>query len=267
MKSNKNLFLVGGYDLEMITIKDLLVRNGYVDISKSKDFSQTKCFADKNLGWGAKVNSYEDFFDFDGIIYGVELEEPKNWQKPKNYSSIDHHNERENEKSSIEQVADVLMTPLNRHQQLVAHNDKGYIPAMEKFGATPDEISNIRYADRQAQGVTDKDEKLAEKSIQKNLELKNGVTVIKSLTNKFSPLTDRRYGLDKHLIIYTAKNLCYYGCMKNIITNHFRHLLESKKAYSGGGDNGFFGIKDNVFSESELENRIIPEIIKIISNG
>lgn len=264
-KNKKNIFLLGGKDLEMLTIKEILKNNGYLDITTSKDFSGSKCYADLGLKWGAKVIHYQDkgFFDFEGSIYGIELIEPEKWAKPKNYHAIDHHNDREKEKSSIEQVADILNIKLDRHQQLVALNDKGYIPAMEKFGASQEEINKIRFMDRQAQGVTTKDEELAEKSIEENLQKKGSIAIIKSLTSKFSPITDRRYGKDEHLIIYNADELNYYGPCKNTIVEYYKELIEKKHAYHGGGDNGYFGILNIGHLENYFDD-IITTIIKII---
>ena len=62
------LFLIGGYDLEMITIKKILIALGYENITETKDFSKVKCFADKKLYWGAKLSNYIDFFNYKGDI-------------------------------------------------------------------------------------------------------------------------------------------------------------------------------------------------------
>jgi len=75
----KMLFLLGGRDLEMVTIKDILDRHGVM-------------YADKKLSWGAKLSEYREYLDFDGVIYGIELIEDR--EPPKNYIAIDHHNEK-----------------------------------------------------------------------------------------------------------------------------------------------------------------------------
>ncbi|MGB5793461.1 hypothetical protein, partial [Poseidonibacter sp.] len=138
MKKNK-LFLLGGHDLEMLEIKKIL------DSKKIKYF-------DNNLSWGAKLTDYQDKLIFDGLIYGIELD--KDINPPDNYIEIDHHGENSNKPSSIEQVAKVLDIKLTRHQLLVAKNDSSFIEGMKSFGATDDEIQNIRFLDRDAQGIT-----------------------------------------------------------------------------------------------------------------
>ena len=153
------LFLLGGYDLEMLTIKQLLEdRNDCV-------------VADKHLYWdNALLSAYqEELLEYaDCEIYGIELRE--NITVPDNYISIDHHNDRSSGPSTLEQVASILGVTLTRYQQLVAANDKGYIPAMKALGASKEEIDEIRRKDREAQGVTEEDELLAEQSIKNHLD-------------------------------------------------------------------------------------------------
>ena len=64
--SKKKVFLLGGYDLEMLEIKKILD-------SKNVEYK------DKNLSWGAKLSDYQDILEKykneeDVILYGVELE-------------------------------------------------------------------------------------------------------------------------------------------------------------------------------------------------
>ena len=49
----KSIFLLGGQDLEMLSIKELLLKEGFVE---------GKTLFDKKLTWGAKLSSYEDEF-------------------------------------------------------------------------------------------------------------------------------------------------------------------------------------------------------------
>ena len=136
------IFLLGGYDLEMLTIKRMLMdRRDCVVI-------------DKHLRWdnallSAYKNELEDYDD--SPIYGIELKE--DILVPSNYIRIDHHNDLNCNTSALEQVAEILGVELSRYQQLVAANDKGYIPAMEAMGATETEIENIRMTDRVSQGI------------------------------------------------------------------------------------------------------------------
>lgn len=249
--TNGTLFILGGYDLEMITIKDLLLENGFVETASPEALSSSKYVADKKLSWGARLSAYREFLNYTGLIYGIELAEDVT--TPENYYRIDHHNELSSQPSSLEQVAGILAIPLSRYQQLVAANDKGYIPAMIAMNASESEIETIRKMDRQAQGVTDKDERLAEESISNNSSGNKDLTIIKSATDKFSPVTDRMYGKAKRLLIYTDTKLVYYGKDIPKLSECFHSDIKAGKVYSGGGENGYFGLAEGAFTKEEIK--------------
>lgn len=79
---SKRIFLLGGNDLEMTTIKNLLVNAG-------------EQFETHDLRWdNAKLSSYEKTLEEYGNspdcqIYGIELNE--DILHPDNYVRIDHH--------------------------------------------------------------------------------------------------------------------------------------------------------------------------------
>src|SRR3990172_4365338 len=104
MHDTKNiLFLLGGHDLEMLSIREIFEEHQIP-------------FADRQLKWGAKLSAYRNLLNGriseTTFIYGIELTE--DLQPPANYRSIDHHNERSNEPSSIEQVAKLIGITLDR---------------------------------------------------------------------------------------------------------------------------------------------------------
>lgn len=237
----KYIFFLGGYDLEMVTIKEIL------EEKKEKYF-------DKKLSWGAKASAYKNEIEKlmpDQIPVLIELE--VDIDLPPDALIIDHHNEDESKQSSIEQIASLLHIELTRWQKLVAANDKGYIPAMECICATEDEIKKIREADRKAQGVSDREEKLAQESIENCKSEENGITIIKSLTDKFSPIADRMYGKTDNLLIYTDEELTFYGNRKKQIVEKFKNLIDDNSAYFGGGVSGFFGVGKGKFSREQIE--------------
>jgi len=78
----KYLFLLGGYDLEMVTIREMLLKEGYLE---------QKDFMDKKLSWGARLSDYKEYMTENKIIVGIEL--IKDVEPPKSYIEIDHHNE------------------------------------------------------------------------------------------------------------------------------------------------------------------------------
>lgn len=101
------LFLLGGHDLGMTTIRALLEQ-------------RQVNFIDRNLSWGAKWTAYQDVLDhFDWkneFLVGIEL----GGVKPSQALLIDHHNELAHLPASLEQVAQLLAVSLSREQQLIA---------------------------------------------------------------------------------------------------------------------------------------------------
>lgn len=240
----KRIFLLGGRDLEMLTIRELLQ-------------SCAVKFFDKNLTWDtALLSAYSEelchYENQDCQIVGVELRE--DIMKPDNYVLIDHHNNCSDCLSSLEQVSSLLDVKLDRWQQLVAINDRGYINGLRKFGASEDEIGKVRRADREAQGVTQEEELLAESSIIA-AKITKGITVVETCCQHFSPITDRLYPYEK-LLIYNGDSLVYYGegCMQ--LVAHYQKLISEGMVYYGGGERGFIGFNKASFSKTEIENQI-----------
>ena len=251
-KRPEKLFLLGGKDLEIKTIKELIKRQRNCD------------FIDRNLRWeNACLSKYKDVLDSfkKTDIYAVELMEDieidDEWKD--RYHRIDHHNEYCQLPSSLEQVASVLGVELNRKQRLIAANDVGYIPAMKALMATDEEIAEIRREDRRAQGVTEKDERLAEQSIVENLMKTDKLIVVKSLTSRFSPICDQLFPY-KRLLIYTDSEWVFYGEGKSELVQCNSGAIQEGKLYHGGGENGFIGSVKGKFSQDEIEQ--IVESIK-----
>lgn len=243
-------FLLGGYDLEMLEIRKLLVTNNqkYIDLK---------------LSWGAKLSAYSAYLNDTGHFVGIELVE--DMEKPRHYKAIDHHNEYSGNPSAIEQVAELLGIELNRYQHLVAANDKAYISGMEAMGATQDEIAEIRKADREAQGVSDYDENMAGKSILHHLIRIDDLLVVEALTPRFSAITDRLYPFRKLLITFQDQ-LVYYGEGKWKIVKNFDGYVKQGKAYHGGTETGFFGLVNGAFTIKEARE-IRNIIIGLITEG
>jgi hypothetical protein len=241
----KRIFLLGGMDLEMITIKKIF------DVYNIP-------YINKNLKWGAKLSAYSNDIIEKYNYIGIELIEDCHILP--NYTVIDHHGDLSHLPSSIEQISTLLHIPLNRYQQLVAANDRGYIPEMKKIGATIKEIKNIRKKDRVAQGVTKRDEELAKISIEKNTNEKNGILIVEALTDKFSAIIDRL--THSKIIIYNNKHINYYGLDAYKIQKLYSTLLSKEYTYFGGGKDGYFGI---ILNETLLLQR--EQFIKNILNA
>jgi len=240
------LFLLGGYDLEMLEIKELL---------KSKNIA----FKDKELKWGAKLSDYKEFLNFDGTLYGIELEQ--DIEPPKNYIEIDHHGKNDHKKSSLEQVAEILGVGLDDDQMLIAANDTRYISGMKALCATKEEIDEIRARDRASQGVTKEDEELALQSF--NIALSDKSNVIYSKTSHFSAVSDLAFYKYDNYIIYNDSKIVFYGYKKSNILDFLsaQNVIESSYYY-GGGDFGFVGIKEDILTKGEIK-KLIDEFAKM----
>ena len=232
------LFLLGGHDLEMLTIRDVLKTQGIV-------------YVDHDLRWGnALLSSYRDEIadarQEGKDIYGIELR--GDMPLPERYHSIDHHNEFYQLTSSIEQVMELLLLPMDKHQKLVAANDKAYIPGMLQMGATEEEISEIRRADKRAQGVTKEEEQLSAAAVN-NRHCIGDLIVVKSSSPRFSPICDRLYPY-KRLLIYTCSEWCYFGQGARQVYELFRG---KKGIYRGGGDDGYVGTAAGFYSTEQID--------------
>ena len=233
-------FLLGGADLEMQTIREILLRE---EIS----------FADHHLRWdNALLSSYRKELQEvkEGqTVYGIELRE--DILPPACYWAIDHHNELSSSPCALEQVMELLQLPMNRYDQLVAANDKAYIPGMLALDASSEEIERIRLADRKAKGVTDEEERLAEKAIANNLEVTNGLKIVHALSSRFSPICDRLFPYHK-LLVYTETEWMYYGEGSTQVCNLFTEEFAAGNLFYGGGEHGYVGIKQNVYNKDEI---------------
>ena len=234
------VFLLGGYDLEMLTIKQMLeAREGCVIV-------------DKQLRWdNAFLSAYKDellqYADHD--VYAVELRD--DMPIPVHCHIIDHHGQREKNPAALEQVAAILGVTLNRYQQLIAANDKGYIPAMIAMSATPEEIETVRKNDRQAQGVGLDDELKAEQSIATNMSKIGQLTIVHSLTHRFLCISDRLFPYQS-LLIYDESSWSFYGEGKAQLVAQLREEITQNKVYYGGGEKGFIGCVRNAYSRDEI---------------
>ena len=231
------LFLLGGYDLEIVEIKKLL---------ESKNIA----YKDKNLNWGAKLSDYQDELAFERTLYGIELE--ADITPPANYIEIDHHGKNDHKKSSLEQVAEILGVKLDDDQMLIALNDSRYISGMKSLCAKQEKIDEIRAKDRASQGVTKEDEELALQSINETAS-----NLIYSKTSHFSAVSDLSYYKYDNYIIYNEKKLVFYGYKKSDILDFLtaQNVMDSSYYY-GGGDFGFVGIKESFLAKDEIKKLI-----------
>lgn len=259
MKSGeeKMLFLLGGADLEMLTIKSLLEKEN------------TLC-ADHKLTWeNSRLSAYRDElirYSGDGWdIYGIELKNDMP-DVPENYHEIDHHGIKDHMPSSLEQVAALLHHTLTFQEKMIAANDRGHVRAMRSLldtaleaGTMSEEdkeemIARIRRDDRMAQGVTEEEENTAAEEIRQGPYFQNGDLIIfKTCLSRFSPIADRLSGYDRIAIFNDDKFTIYgQGCHVAGVDLADRYGLWGC-CYSGGGPLGYWGVPEGVMSKEKIE--------------
>lgn len=172
------IFLLGGQDLEMQTIRALLQQHG-------------QAFQDKGLGWGARASAYRQEIA-EAVGAGkvpVLVELAPDVPLPVAAVLVDHHDERAGigQPSSLRQVFDLLGLPDSAWTQrlaLIEANDVGHVSAMAAIGASRDEMIAIRSADRAAQGVTAEDEQQAREAVAARRDLADGGLTVVELSHR-----------------------------------------------------------------------------------
>lgn len=236
----KIIFLLGGYDLEMLTIRQILDDNNIA-------------YIDKKLSWGARLSSYNDTLNnaqqYDKI-YGIELD--KDITTPSNYIEIDHHGKNDNKVSSLEQIAKILNIKLSRCQQLIAANDSRYIEGMKAMGASHEEIIQIRQKERYIQDVSPEDEKKAQELVQKSDN-----NIIHTRMHKLIAINDFAYLKYRRYVVYNDFTIFFYFYPKEIILNFLKkNNIAKEKYFHGGGKSGFVGIKSKTCTYEQIQNLI-----------
>ena len=259
MKENY-VFFLGGHDLEMDTIYDLLKNLGYTP-------------HDKQLPWGCKASMYEkEIEDLEPEQIPVLIELILDIDLPPSKIIIDHHNDHHKKDSSLEQVASLLKVQLTEEQFKYAINDKFYIHGLEKLKLEREEILRIRKKDRLAQKVTLQDECQSKMCIEKHLEIiDDDCAIIVNAPSQRTAIKDilyesyekMFYSLSKLFVISEDKSFTFYG--QGEIVNMLRKKYSIKKEkdnsieYYFGGDlpsMGYFG------SNKSLTNEEIIELVK-----
>jgi len=214
MQAPENLvFFLGGRDLEMVTIRDLLQ-----EVAPGR-------FYDKALTWGAATSAYQQEIT-ETLVCGltpvcVELADDMDLASSR-VIFVDHHGEHagEDQPTSLHQVFDLLGLPYERWTrwfELVAANDRGYIPALVAMGATREEIVKVRAADRAAQRITPEEEAAGEHAIALAKTIANGrLTVVHLSHSHTATVTDRLQpelggpGYE-NLLVYCPDQVNFFG--------------------------------------------------------
>jgi hypothetical protein len=172
-------------------------------------------------------------------IYGIELAGPNDFGA----IDIDHHfyagDDRSNPLSSLEQCAILLGVVLNRHQQLVAINDRAWIPGLAAAGASPEEIEEIRGQDRAAQGLGPKDREQAQADLDGAVWL-GRLALVRCPGGINSFHNDLLYGRADESLLIAPELWSYAGARHRELLS----LALPEKHWSGGSpERGYFGIE------------------------
>ncbi len=252
-RPQKDIYLTGGSDAEMKVIKKRL---------KKADQE----YLDKNLKWGAKIEDYSEeiskILEEGNIPVAIEL---AGAEKMEDVVDIDHHNEKSNRPASLLQVMERLNLKPSLFDELIAANDSGFIPAMEKkieqyryqiedrpkgskelFEELKNKwISVIRKIDRKEQGITEDQEKQAEEAIKTREDFfDNTLSIVRLPHSKCATVTDRLYGTYENLFIPSGDGESnFYG--NGILCQELKEKYEGSWAGGSGlGDkygNAYWG--------------------------
>ena len=256
-------FFLGGADLEMAAIRELLDRHASGRV------------VDKRLAWGARVEDYLEEI-LASLVAGetpvlVELADktlPAAAFDRARCVIVDHHGERAgaDEPCSLEQVFSLLgldrARDWTRRLALIAANDKGHVRAMRALGADDDEIRAVRKADRRAQGVTTADEAAARDAIaQRTVE--GRLTTVELPCARASVVADLIEpvlggpGADQLLVIMPSE-LAFYGD-GGVVDALDAETADVDGSWSGGGMpvRGFWG---GIPKDDEAKARLLAVI-------
>jgi len=258
MVESSYTFFLGGHDLEMEMIAELLCREGVP-------------FFDKGLAWGAEVSASAYREEITGTLQKgrtpVLVELPNDLGlDPDQIVEIDHHGKKAgaDRPTSLHQVFSLLGLPPERWTRefdLVAENDRGYIPAMIEIGATKEEIIQVRAADRKAQGITEEEEQAGERAVSEASTLAGGALTLARLPHtKTAVVTDRMESVlggpgVQNLLILCPSEVDFYG------EGEWIHLLDRR--FPGGVYGGALPQRGYWFKE--CHSREGEEILRFLA--
>ncbi|MBI4088507.1 hypothetical protein HY415_00195 [Candidatus Kaiserbacteria bacterium] len=268
----KDVFLLGGKDLEMYQIEKRLRRAG-------------KEFVTRNLEWGAKIDDYNDevqkILEEGNTPVAVEL---GGADKIEGVVDIDHHNEKSGRPASIAQVMNRMGKPMKLVDEMVAANDSAYIPGMqakmeeyrsqlvERYGEEKFEklkvklIELIRAKDRQMQGVTPEMESEAKTAVEHAEHGPDDLTIVTLNGGKPSPATDRLFqkmGKQNYVVVCNngaaVRDVYYFG--RGDVCKALKEKFAS--AVSWGGGTGY-GDRNSYIAFGGAKSMNPNEVVKFI---
>jgi hypothetical protein len=207
--SRRLRFFLGGRDLEMATIADLVTRT-----------LSAEAVVDAGAGWGAAASLYRDAIAQaarSGVTPAL-VELVRDIDLPQGAIEIDHHGARASEPTALEQAFALLGLPASawtREFALVAANDRAHVAGLRALGATPAEIARIRAADRAAQGITPAEERAGAAALARARRLHDGALLFVEaphdrLATIVDPLAEAN-ATPPHLLVAGPGEIAYSG--------------------------------------------------------
>ena len=247
-KFNKEnvIFLLGGHDLEMVTIRDILD-------------AENIAYMDESQKWGAKLSDYSRKLEAfkEKQFYAVELIiDDKTLLEKYDIEIIDHHNEYTGKDASLLQVLQLLGIEVTRNYELIAANDVNHKAGMQCISATKDEIDYIRKQDRKAQGITKEQENIAIQEIKKVYQ-EGSVFIIESVLDNFTPIVD--FYDKRPLIVYSNRALMFYGDISHL-KEKYKDEIKNNEAFQGLNYFGF----DTKYVETKGSTLLVAEVVKLV---
>lgn len=269
-EKQKDVYLIGGSDLEMHQIKKRLKRSGQE-------------YIDKDLKWGAKVDDYRDeikkILEDGKIPVAIEL---SGADKLDGVVDIDHHGEKAHRPASIAQVMGRAGLRMSFIDELVAADDSAYIPGMEakieehrkeleaKVGTEGFErmksklINLIRAKSRQIQGITEEHEHQATEAI-KHLETTcDGLlTIVRMPHSKTAAVADPLFGKYKNLIIISDDgevNFFGDGKLCQDLQSTFADSWSGGSGFGKTGGNAYWGASN--LKQEDILKYIEEDLLK-----
>lgn len=262
-QSKSDTFFLGGHDLEMLTIRELLTSRGLE-------------FRDADLSWGAKASAYGSQLKIETergrTLVLVELELDIALPASADVVLIDHHGPLAgtDQPSALEQVArrlgiEAVEFVSNRWWQLVAANDRGHVRAMRSLDppATDEEVRLVRQRDLTAQGVTDDDLATARARAAEAIRLANGrLTVVRCPTNRtglVAEMMEPFFGGAgyENLLVIGHSQVGFYG-QGSLVTRLAEASPPAPASWYGGSlpEYGFWGAESDAL-EFDPERRLV----------
>lgn len=324
IKDSTRVWLLGGKDREMEEVKKLLQEHGEEYIDKGLEWNEAELSAylesiqrfntrvvliglelendlikysvrnmqDHNVAY-RKVGFDENLND------GVDEDHLMIVRKSSHKSPggslrcylLDHHDEKYDNPSVLEQVQMFLESSLDVKQKFVAANDTGYIPAMEKLADELDIsdemkytlIDEVRKEDRRLQGITDEHDEeahfsLKEKTVYLDPEGKDHtIAVVQMNHSKTACVTDLLYhtAVDEIFVVAEINDketeLNYFGEKEIINKIHNKFSEIEDVVYWKGGDidnvNGYAGCIYDSDKIYQFIMDIVPGLEEKVDHG